>query len=164
MCATCSAQATVTPDQLTDGSMDYAAFCGITNPINLLPPEARVSAADFARMPRDGSNVLLDVRDETQYAMCALRGSINVPWQGSADRWLEKAMHSGALLLDSNGRHRDMYIVCRFGNDSQLAAKAVQDLLSGLPEGVSGAQVNIKDIKGGFRAWREDVDREWPDY
>ncbi|KAK4613689.1 Adenylyltransferase and sulfurtransferase uba4 [Fulvia fulva] len=165
-CAACSTQATITPDQLTDGSMDYAAFCGITNPITLLPPTSRVTAADFARMPRDGTNVLLDVRDETQYAICALRGSINVPWQGSADRWLEKVMHSGALMLAASGRQRDVFVVCRFGNDSQLAAKAVIDMMGALEEGggPSGAGVNVRDIRGGFRAWREEVDGEWPDY
>ena len=158
-CACCSSQATISRDNLNSGSLDYQAFCGLTNPLQVLPPSSRISAKDFARLPRDGSNALIDVRDETQYQMCALRGSLNVPWKGSAQTWLQKAFEVGAL--PSSHGSSDYYIVCREGNDSQLAAKAIYDLLQ-----QNGAEsgVRVKDIKGGFRAWREEVDREWPDY
>lgn len=159
-CAACSANATITPDQLTDGSMDYAAFCGITNPVQLLPPQLRVSASEFARQPRDGSNVLIDVRDETQYAMCALRGSINVPWRGSKEKWVQSAAEAGAISSGNDGRHR--FVVCRFGNDSQLAVQAVREMLESV--GSAGTEIPIKDIRGGFRAWKDEVDGEWPDY
>ena len=151
-CAACSAKVTIDRQSLTSGSLDYVAFCGTTTPANVLPPEARVSAIDFARMPRDGSNILIDVRDETQYAMCALRGSVNVPWTGNADSWLHQAEAAG--IADADGH--DRYVVCRLGNDSQLAAKALQDR-SMMPEAV-------KDIRGGFESWRKDVDPDWPDY
>ncbi|WPH00396.1 Hypothetical protein R9X50_00322300 [Acrodontium crateriforme] len=151
-CAACSSQASITRQALTNGSLDYVAFCGAALPINVLPPQARVAAADFARLPQDGSNKLIDVRDETQYAICALRGSINVPWTGNADSWITRATQSGALAQD--GRH--YYIVCRLGNDSQLAAQAIMDRAL-LP-------ILVKDIKGGFKAWREEVDPSWPDY
>jgi len=88
--------------------------------------------------------------------MCALRGSLNVPWKGNAEAWIQRALEVGALHGSS-----DYYVVCREGNDSQLVAKAIHDLLQG--EG-GDLGVSIKDIKGGFRAWREQVDREWPDY
>lgn len=87
--------------------------------------------------------------------MCGLRGSLNVPWTGRADSWLEKAIQNGALT----GGHHDYYVVCRFGNDSQLAAKAIQDLMESAGDGR-----NVKDIVNGFRAWREQVDSEWPEY
>lgn len=155
-CAACSSQATITHNSLVSGSFDYATFCGLTHPVNILPATSRISASDFARLPRDGSNTLIDTRDETQYQMCALRGSVNVPWTGSAETWLERALENGALSGSNS-----YYVVCRNGNDSQLAAKAIQDLLrnSGDDHGVT-----VKDIKGGFRAWREEVDKEWPDY
>ncbi|KAK5119217.1 hypothetical protein LTR85_007831 [Meristemomyces frigidus] len=151
-CAACSAQATISRQSLTSGSLDYIAFCGAASPINLLPPASRVSASDFSRLPRDGSNVLIDVRDETQYAMCALRGSVNVPWTGSADTWLERAVATG-LSFEEGRQH---YVMCRFGNDSQLAAKAVLDR--------AHIPVSVKDIKGGFESWRKEVDPSWPDY
>ncbi|KJX99417.1 molybdenum cofactor biosynthetic protein [Zymoseptoria brevis] len=155
-CAACSSVATITPHTLLTGSMDYAAFCGLTQPVNLLAPDRRVAAWEFARLPRDGSNVLIDVRDETQYKMCALRGSLNVPWTGDGGSWVEKAVQSGALAGQGPS---DYYVVCRFGNDSQMAAKAIEDVF-----GLEGNGMRVKDIKGGFRAWREEVDPEWPDY
>lgn len=159
-CAACSSRATISRDSLNSGSLDYAVFCGITNPINILSPESRISASEFARLPRDGSNALIDVRDETQYQMCALRGSLNIPWTGSAQSWLEKALQNGVLSDSTAGS--EYYVVCRFGNDSQLAAKAIADLLQS--SGSSEAQIRVKDIRGGFSAWRKEVDPEWPDY
>jgi len=152
-CAVCSTEATITRQSLTSGSLDYVAFCGVTTPIKALATTAQVTATQFSQLPTDGSNVLVDVRDETQYAICALRGSVNVPWTGNADTWLEEAIRVGAVAELGDGR--DRYFVCRLGNDSQLAAKAVMDnVLEG----------RAKDIKGGFRAWREEVDPSWPDY
>ncbi|KAK1063995.1 hypothetical protein LTR74_009062 [Friedmanniomyces endolithicus] len=152
-CAVCSAEASITRESLTGGSLDYVAFCGVTTPTNILNPTAQVTATQFSQLPTDGSNVLIDVRDETQYAMCALPGSVNVPWTGNADAWLEEAIRVGAVAELGDGR--DRYFICRLGNDSQLAAKAVMDnVLEG----------RAKDIKGGVRAWREEVDPSWPDY
>lgn len=155
-CESCSAAATITPSSLNEGSLDYAAFCGISHPVSLLRPEARISAMQFARLPRDGSNVLVDVRDATQYAMCALRGSLNVPWTGDAHSWVEKAAQSGAL---PRGNGSDLYVVCRYGNDSQLAVQAIADLANN-----GGPAIMAKDIEGGFRAWKQQVDAEWPEY
>lgn len=151
-CAVCSAQGSITSQSLTSGSLDYVAFCGAVAPINVLPAGARVSAAEFARLPRDGSNVLIDVRDETQFAMCALRGSVNVPWTGSAEAWLEAAVRREEIA----GGGKACYVICRLGNDSQLAAKA---LIEGRV-----APLGVRHIEGGFRAWRGEVDAGWPDY
>lgn len=151
-CAACSAKAWISKQSLSSGSLDYVAFCGMTTPVNVLPPQLRISAGDFAKMPRDGSNMLIDVRDETQYSICALRGSINVPWTGNATSWLEKASQHGVL----SDEWQPKYIVCRLGNDSQLAAKAMIEH--------SNMQIDVKDIRGGFKSWRGEVDHEWPDY
>lgn len=157
-CAACSSQASITSQSLTSGSLDYIAFCGVSPPINILPPQARVSAADFARLPRDGSNTLIDVRDETQYAMCALRGSVNIPWTGSAESWAEAAAACDAIT-GSGGAGKACYVVCRLGNDSQLAAKALMERAD-----LAATLLGVKHIEGGFRAWREQVDSGWPDY
>lgn len=151
-CAVCSAKGTITQQSLTSGSLDYVAFCGVTTPVNVLPPAARVSASEFARLPRDGSNTLIDVRDETQFAMCALRGSVNVPWTGSAEAWLEAAAQREEIVRGGQA----CYVVCRLGNDSQLAAKALLES--------SVAPLGVRHIEGGFRAWREEVDAGWPEY
>lgn len=154
-CAACSAQGPITRQSLTSGSLDYVGFCGVTSPVDVLPSEARISVNDFSRLPRDGNNILIDVRDETQYAICALPGSVNVPWTGSADAWLERAIQSGTLADDGRSR----YVVCRLGNDSQLAVRAVLDRL-----GQQRSRMQVQDLKGGLKAWRQEVDPTWPDY
>ncbi|RMZ19322.1 hypothetical protein D0859_16685, partial [Hortaea werneckii] len=148
-CACCSAQASITPLSLTSGSLDYVAFCGVSAPVDLLDVNDRVSATAFSQLPRDGSNTLIDVRDETQYAICALRGSVNIPWSGSATGFLENVRQQGLLSRDGG----QLYTVCRFGNDSQLAARALLN-----------EAVNVKNITGGFEGWRREVDPTWPDY
>ncbi|KAM0714246.1 hypothetical protein Q7P37_010033 [Cladosporium fusiforme] len=159
-CAACSSQASITPQSLTSGSLDYVAFCGVSSPINILPAHARVSAADFARLPRGGSNTLIDVRDETQYAMCALRGSVNIPWTGSAESWTEEAAKCDEVFGAGGFDGKACYVVCRLGNDSQLAAKALMENVDLATKGL----VDVKHIDGGFRSWREQVDSGWPEY
>ena len=50
----------------------------------------------------------------------------------------------------------DTYVVCRLGNDSQIAIDAIQDV-------VQGNRV-VKDLIGGLRAWTRDVDPNFPVY
>lgn len=149
-CAVCSSKATVTAQSLSSGSQDYVAFCGAASSPKALPSESRITAAEYATLLNDGSHLLIDVRDPTQFGICSLDGSINVPWNGSAEAWLKKASEKDGLL-DDDGRER--YVVCRVGNDSQLATQAL-----------IGRKMKAKDVQGGFAAWRAEVNSEWPDY
>lgn len=150
-CASCSSAATITPSSLTSGSLDYVAFCGITNPINVLSPADRLSATEFAVLSQTKSDtILLDVRDATQFELCSLPGSINIPWNGFAEKMKENEEELQML------QGRDVVVVCKLGNDSQLAAKILKEM--------NGGRLNIKDVKGGLRAWRNEVDPSWPDY
>ncbi|KAK5137127.1 hypothetical protein LTR08_000632 [Meristemomyces frigidus] len=150
-CAACSPKATITRQSLTSGALDYVAFCGAAAPPPPLSPRTTISATAFAALPRDGTNILIDVRDETQYAICALRGSVNIPWTGSAEAWLERATMTGLAFGDGR-RH---FVMCRLGNDSRLAAGAVLE---------HEFAASVQNITGGFRAWQEEVDPSWPDY
>ena len=49
----------------------------------------------------------------------------------------------------------EIYIVCRLGNDSQLAVDALRH---------AGVQGVVKDLIGGLRAWSKDVDQSFPVY
>lgn len=48
-------------------------------------------------------------------------------------------------------------VVCRRGNDSQLAVKSLQKSLQDL-------NVTIKDLSGGLYAWASEVDPDFPLY
>jgi adenylyltransferase/sulfurtransferase len=132
--------------------MDYVAFCGEVSPIQPLKQELRVSVIEFSRLSRDEPHILIDVRDCTQYSVCSLQGSINIPWTGDAESWNDRVTTEVA----DNWIGEPCYVICKLGNDSQLAVVA----LSGL--GVTRGK--IKNVDGGFKAWREQVDSTWPDY
>jgi len=51
----------------------------------------------------------------------------------------------------------ETYVVCRLGNDSQIAAAAIR---SARPD----TTFVIKDLVGGLRAWSRDVDPGFPVY
>ena len=50
-----------------------------------------------------------------------------------------------------------VYVICRQGNDSQLAT--VQ-----LKEKLAQYSVKVKDIRGGLKAWSKQIDTSFPDY
>ncbi|OQN99281.1 hypothetical protein B0A48_15130 [Cryoendolithus antarcticus] len=150
-CVACSSSATISQGGLTSGSLDYETFCGTVALADMLPVESRISATEFSNLPSDRKSVLIDTRDETQYGICALPGSIHIPWTGDAKSWAAKASSMDEITSAGGST----YVVCRLGNDSQLAVKALRE-----HTGFS----NVKDFKGGLRAWREQVDPQWPDY
>ena len=64
-----------------------------------------------------------------------------------------------AILKHNRTKNEDfpVYVVCRRGNDSQVAVKKFQHLLS-------GEKVQIRDIKGGLHAWARSIDLTFPVY
>lgn len=185
-CAVCSAEAMVTLGTITSGSTDYVFFCGSANQPSLLGPEERVSPQEYrkkypisalqAENSSDKSagvnpHTVIDVRDKVQFGICNLDNSINIPisnilaTQSSATRGADSDQPSHQLPawlpaeLASSESIDPIYVVCRLGNDSQIAVKAMKDL--GLDR---DGQRFIGDIRGGFCAWREQIDPEWPEY
>lgn len=152
-CAACSSKATVSADSLTSGSLDYIAFCGVSEPINILENNERVDAADFAQhLPDPSQNIsVVDVRPATEYELCKIDGSINIPWVDFSNT-VKQAQQERPEWLDS----KNLVVVCRMGNDSQKAVKMIKD--AGLARG------NVVDMRDGFRAWKQKVDPSWPDY
>ncbi|KAK4991909.1 hypothetical protein LTR66_002131 [Elasticomyces elasticus] len=155
-CASCSAQATITEASLTSGSLDYVAFCGVTSPLDTLAPHERIGASEYSKLYRSSLHVVLDVREPVHFELSSLPGAINLPWS-------ECVAKPGEVLLQdvkrlTQGREderRDVLVVCRLGNDSQLAVAKLKQ---------AGWQGAIKDLRGGLRAWRQEVDPDWPDY
>lgn len=151
-CAACSAKAIVNRETLRNGTMDYVAFCGVVSPSRPLEQALRISVAEFSRLPHDEPRILIDVRDHTQYSICSLHGSINIPWTGDAKTWTDLV----APKLADDFLGKSCYVICKLGNDSQLAVKAL--IAVGVTHG------SIRNIDGGFKAWRERVDPTWPNY
>jgi len=163
-CFACSATSSLIPESLSDGSvMDYVQFCGgVPSPESTLSPEERVSAAEYAARVHSvrKDHLLLDVREPEHFGIASIDGAVNIPLseleQGPdvADdgnqitpEWLPPTLPDDAPI----------YVVCRVGNDSQVAARRLKAM--GLD---AGGTRFIGDIRGGMRAWKEEVDETMP--
>ncbi|KAL1612816.1 hypothetical protein SLS60_001045 [Paraconiothyrium brasiliense] len=177
-CAVCSTHATITPEALNSGSLDYVQFCGTINPIDALSSNERISAENYAKIrldvnpftglePTKDSHILVDVREKVQFELCSLEGSVNVPFSTisstpTGDRngtVTETGLEVGWVSELRQHADKPIFVVCRLGNDSQITVKKMKEL--GLD---NGGQRWIGDIRGGLRAWRHNVDTEFPDY
>lgn len=158
----------VTLETLRGGSLDYVAFCGgVPLPIHLLDDGQRISVREYLDVKsrdgeRGGKHILLDVREKDLFDIANIDGAINVPYskiQSMARRSVgeeETTALPSWLPTDVPG-DAPIYVVCRVGNDSQLVAKQLIDL--GLAR---NGDRWIGDIKGGMRAWRDEVDNTLP--
>ena len=161
-CSTCSADASVTSQSLLSGSLDYVQFCGVSQPLNLLREDERISPEHLqALRKKPGSNhVLVDVREKVQFDICHLDGTINVPISDlTAGKALQAKNVEFSRLFQERGPEQPLYVVCRLGNDSQLAVRKLKE--AGLD---NDGKRYIGDIQGGFKAWKDRVDPDWPEY
>lgn len=163
--------ARLTLDTLRSGSLDYVAFCGGragAAPVRVLGSEQRISAREYSRLHAGPSEagarrrVLLDVREKELFELGSIPGAVNVPFS-RLHRGAAKAGGSAALLEClppglGEEEEADVYVVCRVGNDSQLVVKELIDA------GVAPRDNErwVRDIKGGMRAWRDEVDETMP--
>ncbi|QKX54500.1 uncharacterized protein TRUGW13939_01587 [Talaromyces rugulosus] len=166
-CAVCSSNATVTLHTLQSGSTDYVQFCGSAYPPQLLSAQERISADEYKQiLETKQSCTVIDVRDQTQFGICKLENSINIPitqlMNETATTNVDVTERLRSLLPPNTPAVDDkdpIYFVCRLGNDSQLAVQKFKEL--GLDR---NGERFIGDIRGGFKSWKSDVDPEWPEY
>jgi len=179
-CAACSAQATVTPEALSSGSLDYVQFCGTVDPVDALSANERISVDNYAKIrleanpftgsePSKDSHILVDVREKVQFDLCNLEGSVNIPFstvQRTLALKLNSSNNASGGVEDPDWvselrQHSDkpIFVLCRQGNDSQLTVKKMKEL--GLDR---GGQRWIGDLRGGLQAWRRSIDDDFPEY
>lgn len=175
-CVACSAQATVSAQALQSGSLDYVQFCGSVGAVNALAPQERVAPDNFARLrsgfnPFTGtsnkdSHILVDTREQVQFELGNIDGSINIPFskiETTAPHTLDIEDHDMEREEDwtetLRRTEKPIFVVCRRGNDSQLSVQKMKEL--GLS---NGGQRLIAEIRGGLEAWRKSVDPDFPDY
>ena len=109
---------------------------------------------------------ILDVRPKTEFGICHLPSSIRTcthrvhPSHSNtlAHQSIDVPLHN---LVADPGEYLspefETYVVCRLGNDSQIAADALR-VARPDPTFV------IKDLVGGLTAWSRDVDPGFPVY
>lgn len=168
-CFACAGDGRLTLETLRSGSLDYVAFCGGSSlPVKVLDDDRRVSPQEYCTNARIAEqkkdHLLLDVREKELFDVASIDGAINVPYSKiqSAARCAGTAKDGSSCSTPDwfpSDLAEDMpiYVVCRVGNDSQMVAKQLLDL--GLDR---NGQRWIGDIKGGMRAWRDQVDSTLP--
>ena len=161
-CFACGEEAALSLESLSSGSLDYVLFCGVTSPVTLLEPEERIEAREYKAL-KDAANkehLLFDVREKVQFDICSLEGSLNVPFSTLQGNRLGNILEEKPYWLPENlAPDTPIYVVCRLGNDSQIVARRLKEL--GLDK---EGKRHIRDIKGGLKAWKEQVDSSWPEY
>ncbi|KAI9056820.1 hypothetical protein FKP32DRAFT_1415841 [Trametes sanguinea] len=137
---------------------DYVAFCGGERPDwvsrGLVEgnPEKRIRAKELKEVLERPSKAVrvLDVRPRTEFGICHLPGSTNVP--------IKELLTNPKTVMGEVGDcggDEEIYVVCRLGNDSQLAVDALKE---------AGRAGVVKDLVGGLRAWAKEVDSNFPIY
>ncbi|QRV74736.1 adenylyltransferase and sulfurtransferase MOCS3/UBA4 [Ceratobasidium sp. AG-Ba] len=151
---------------------DYIEFCGDVNgtpdPVNrgmiVGEPGSRVHALDLQTALSQSLNSsgpppnIIDTRPPTEYGICSIPGSTNIP--------LAQLLKNPDVHLPSQPSRT--FVVCRLGNDSQIAARALRDALvarKGTSEmGDEITAHRVVDVIGGLRAWAKEVDPTFPVY
>ena len=135
--------------------VDYVQFCQAgahdkSPDLDILPQERRLdpNAINFT------DSMLIDVRTEVEYVI----GNIAKSFYSAVNIPLKKLKRTGKEIDDmvESNKGRPIVLVCRRGNDSQLAVK---ELMTRFPE-----KKDIFDIRGGLYAWNEKVDLTFPLY
>ncbi|KAJ3154291.1 Molybdenum cofactor synthesis protein 3 [Geranomyces variabilis] len=152
-CAVCGPHPTITEP------IDYVQFCGAgpddkAHNISILPLESRISCHKYAELRLDAfPHVLLDVREKIQYNICSLHHSLNIPLSELPKRIPE--LTAAATFGEHHEPNLPIFVVCRRGNDSQLAVKMLQE---------THGFTHVKDIAGGLEAWARERDPTFPVY
>jgi adenylyltransferase/sulfurtransferase len=124
--------------------LDYEAFCGTGSermPSGEAPLE--IGVQELAQVRQAGTEVfLLDVREEFEFAICRLSGSVLIPLGQLPSRLPE--VPAGAEVVT----------VCHTGQRSLVAARFLRD---------AGHQ-RARSLRGGVEAWALSVDRAMPRY
>lgn len=154
-CAMCSDNPTITK------LIDYEQFCGMKASdkdakLNILSPNQRISVEELQRIrASDLKHLLIDVRTENEFEICQLDSTENCPIKMFANRNDRET----ELIERIKNENVPVYVICRRGNDSQIAA---HQLHAHLQE--HNCDVEVKDVVGGLHAWTRQIDDQFPIY
>ncbi len=170
-CIACGPGRTITLKGIASGEPNYDDFCGLRSSVGpAFSPMSRISPTQYQQL-RDSRDrhLLLDVREPEHFSISALPGAVNVRFR-DVSRWLaaydaESKDPAPATSVEGKGMPwqdeeyagQNIWVVCRTGLDSQdVVAKM---LAKGLDK---RGGIQIGEIAGGMRAWRDEVDKSMP--
>ncbi|KAF9377441.1 Molybdenum cofactor synthesis protein 3 [Podila verticillata] len=136
--------------------IDYVRFCGSsatdkTPDLLLIPFDERLTCEKYKQiLDNHVPHLVLDVRERVQFDICSLPESLNIPLKN-----LPKEIEQIKQTLGADSS-KPIYVVCRRGNDSQPAARILQE--------ASVTTGEIKDLVGGLDRWSDKIDPSFPKY
>ncbi|KAF8594830.1 hypothetical protein BDV93DRAFT_529067 [Ceratobasidium sp. AG-I] len=157
---------------------DYAEFCGdlpgdagLEDPVQTGmrsgEPGSRIKALTLRDALESASGdpitsiTIIDTRPPTEFGICSIPESANVP--------LAQLLKAPENYLPQQSSRT--FVVCRLGNDSQIAARALRAALQARTIDPDSTQIDqhesstqVVDVIGGLRAWARDVDPSFPIY
>lgn len=130
--------------------IDYEQFCGMAatdkdSGLNILDPSERISVEEYNKLNQN--HLLIDVRSANEFEICQLKNSINIPIKLLLADKIDKE-------LEHEMQQKSVFVVCRRGNDSQLAVKHLSEKLN----------IKARDLVGGLHEWASVIDKNFPVY
>lgn len=151
-CAVCSSNPTISEDLVKSGVINYSTFCGKVL-YEVVSAEERLSVKEANKMMQENARaVLLDVRPKEQFLITHLNKAINIDWERNLSRASSIREY---LPADFEKETDEIYVICRYGNDSRHALRKLKDEFG---------YKNVFDLIGGIDKWSQDVDSNIPKY
>jgi sulfur-carrier protein adenylyltransferase/sulfurtransferase len=123
--------------------IDYHQFCGITAETGEMDESLEIRPVELKALMDQGKDLeILDVRNPEEFQIARIPGSRLIP------------LHELTARMSELDQTRDMVVHCQAGIRS---ARAVDQLLQ------AGFK-RVKNLKGGIKAWSQDVDPSVPQY
>lgn len=152
-CACCGENPTITREAIELGAVDYTLFCGSRN-YNVCDSMERMSVNDFGNDYNGRQDfVLVDVRPSHHYSISHFPNAHNIPLKRLRD--MNGSISALKEDIPDINENSEVVVFCRYGNDSQLATRLLKDQF-GIPK--------VKDVRGGFFKYIDDVDPSIPKY
>ncbi len=127
--------------------IDYQQFCGVPANDHEKVAEEESTVVDIEPLQlkerlKTNHLQLIDVREPHEWDICHIEGATLIPLGQIADR-----------LSEIRGED-EVIIYCKMGGRSKKAYKILED----------NGFATLKNLRGGIRAWSEEVDSELPTY
>ncbi|BGP27853.1 URM1 activating enzyme [Rhodotorula toruloides] len=116
----------------------------------------------------EGRTRVIDTRSGTEFGIVNVDGSVNIPFplllRNPSLALASPATNTTDASKTDPAPPERITFLCRRGNDSLLASRALRRYLASQPDGL-GERIEIEDVKGGLEAWaRASADEGFPMY
>ncbi|UJR28733.1 hypothetical protein I4U23_009962 [Adineta vaga] len=125
---------------------------------NILSRRERITATDLSKSTLSSPSFIIDVRPEHELHIAQFENSYHLPMDRLLYNTNEEQLRDE--LRSNIEKNHQIVIVCRRGNDSQIAVRRLKELLSD----IDNIDEKLKDLEGGFQAWHTDIDSTFPLY